>query len=180
MLAALLPGPAWGEGGQPAHIPAPRGERFHGIVQATDPFAVMDAFVGVPYRVLGAINQRGLFTNFEEQHLLYDSPGVNCSGLVLGAARFLLQDNVSIDTAIADRQFNSQPNSPLGKEWDYGWDLVFNLTQGMPRRILMPTPPDGLALASVESFDEALAGFDGLSLRGFNLQDMDAWKAVLP
>ena len=68
-----------------------------------------------------------------------------------------------------DRKGDSGPGSPRGQDWDFGYDLILNITDGLPRRVLLPdgTTPDP---------DVA----DPAQLRGFPLHDDAAWNAVLP
>lgn len=138
------------------------------VAEKTDPVEVADTHLRIPYRDDGVLDSRGNFTTFAHQEELFDSPGLNCSGLVVSVCRFLFNTNWDLQSVTRDRQGNSGMASPLGKDWDFGWDLVLNLTEGTKRRLLMP---DGREYAP-----EAV---DGLTMRGFSLHDERAWRAVL-
>ena len=140
-----------------------------GIADKTDPLEIADTHLGIPYRDDGALDHSGHFTTFAHADRVLDTPGLNCSGLVLSVSRFLFNKNWSLEQAVRDRLGNSGPNAALGQDWDFGWDLVLNLTEGTPRRVIMP---DG----SNPSLDNA----DGTTLRGLDLHDEEAWARVLP
>jgi len=138
------------------------------IAEKTDPVAIADTHVGIPYRDDGTLDDRGYFTTFAHPDQVMDSPGLNCSGLVVSVARFLFNKNLTLQEVTRDRLGNSGPNSALGKDWDFGWDLIFNITDETQRRVIMP---DG----SHPSWE----GTDGTTLRGFDLHDLAAWQRVL-
>jgi hypothetical protein len=108
------------------------------ISEKTTPKDIADTHLGIPYRDDGVLNNEGQFTTFNRPDRIYPSPGMNCSGLVLSVSRFLLNKNFSLTAVTRDRQNNSGPGSPLGKDWDFGLDLILNLTEGIPRRVVMP------------------------------------------
>jgi hypothetical protein len=139
-----------------------------GIDSKTDPVEIADTHLGIPYRDDGAIDGRGYFTTFDRPDRFYDSPGLNCSGLVVSAARFIFDKNFTLEEVTKDRLNNSGDNSSYGKDWDFGWDLILNLTDGRQRKVIMP---DGR--------DYPLDGTDGMMLRGFDLHDTAAWQRVL-
>jgi cell wall-associated NlpC family hydrolase len=132
----------------------------------------LDALIGLPYRADGALDSSGRYTLFEKPTLFFDTPGLNCSGFVLAAARILLGVNVTLDQAARDRAGNSGPQSPLGEDWDYGYDLIGNITEGWQRFVLLP---DAMLGPTPDPLDTA----DGRSLRGFALHDEAAWDKVL-
>jgi hypothetical protein len=140
-----------------------------GIAKKTDPVDIADTHVGIPYRDDGTLDEQGHFTVFSDPESSFDTPGLNCSGLVLSISRFLFNKNWGLDEATKDRLGDSGENSPMGKDWDFGWDLVLNLTEGRGQRIVMP---DG-ANYSVDNNN-------GMTLRGFDLHDQNAWSKVLP
>jgi hypothetical protein len=70
--------------------------------------------------------------------------------------------------ATRDRLGDSGDDAPFGKDWDFGFDLVLNLSDGLPRTALLP------------AHDQAVDGLDGQRLRGFAFDDVAAWKQVLP
>jgi hypothetical protein len=139
-----------------------------GIGEKTDPLEVADTHLQIPYRDDGAVDSGGRFTTFAEPANFFSAPGLNCSGLVVSVCRFLFDRNWTIEEVTRDRQGNSGPNSSLGKDWDFGWDLILNLTDGTARRVVMP---------DAGNYD--LEKADGLTLRGFDLHDEVAWHHVL-
>jgi len=138
------------------------------IADKTDPMAIADTHLGIPYREDGALDSNGHFTTFADTGRFFDSPGLNCSGLVVSVSRFLFDKNWTLEEVTRDRQGNSGAGSALGKDWDFGWDLVMNLTEGHSRRVIMP---DGKSYP-VEKYD-------GTNLTGFDLNDMQAWRQVV-
>ncbi|MGC8658032.1 MAG: hypothetical protein ACP5U1_03065 [Desulfomonilaceae bacterium] len=139
-----------------------------GIADKFDPVQVADTHLGIPYRDDGAIDDQGRFTTFAHPDHFFDTPGLNCSGLVLSISRFLFDRNWTLAEATRDRQNNSGPGAPLGKDWDFGFDLIQNLTDGVEHRVIMP---DGKPVD--------LSKEDGLSFRGFRLDDRNAWMKVI-
>ena len=111
---------------------------------------------------------KGHFTTFDRPDRFFETPGLIAAAWWFQSSRFLFDKNWTLEEVTRDRQGNSGANSPLGKDWDFGWDLIFNLTEGKPRRIIMPEP----GITTVE-------GSDGMSLRGFDLHDSAAWQKVL-
>ncbi|MFH1113367.1 MAG: hypothetical protein V1792_05555 [Pseudomonadota bacterium] len=138
------------------------------IAEKTDPFDIADTHLRIPYRDDGALDDKGHFTAFDRQDRVFDTPGLNCSGLVVSVSRFLFNKNWSLTEVTKDRQGNSGSDSSLGKDWDFGLDLILNLTEGRKRRVVTP---DGVELP----FDK----LDGLNNRGFDLHDAGAWRKVL-
>lgn len=157
-------------------VPRAHGEKIYapdylwqrGIAEKTDPIDIADAHLGIPYRDDGALDSEGRFTTFEDPSRIFPTPGLNCSGLVLSVSRFLYDRNWTLDEVMRDPQGNSGPTSPLGKDWDFGLDLILNISAGTARRVLMP---DGK--------EHKVESFDGLNARGFDLHDRAAWRAVL-
>ena len=149
-------------------IPTPSYLAAKKINQKKAPIEIANCFLRIPYRRDGTLDERGRFTTFERPDRVFRTPGLNCSGLVLSLWRYLSGENITIDEARRDRQGNSGPDSPLGKNWDFGWDLILNLTEGVNRRVIMPDGRDYHSEAAT-----------GETLRGFNLQDQQAWKRVL-
>ncbi|MEW6140768.1 MAG: hypothetical protein AB1733_21310 [Thermodesulfobacteriota bacterium] len=138
------------------------------IAEKTDPIDIADTHLGIPYRDDGALDNRGNFTTFAQPETLFDTPGLNCSGLVVSVSRFLFNKNWDLRAVSRDQQGNSGDNSRLGKDWDFGWDLILNLTAGTKRRLLMP-----------DGGNHPVEEVDGLTVRGFDLHDQRAWNAVL-
>ncbi len=132
-------------------------------------FLEPDALLGLPYRNDGAIDENGRNTLFANPQATFVAPGLNCSGFVLAAARAVFNANLTLEQAKIDRLNDSGPESPLGQDWDFGLDLILNISEGRPRRVLMPDGPLPLP-----------ADADGQTLRGFALDDPNAWKRILP
>lgn len=138
------------------------------IAEKTDPIGIADTHLGIPYRDDGALDNRGYFTTFSHPDRFFDTPGLNCSGLVLSISRFLFDRNWSLEEVTRDRQGNSGANSPNGKDWDFGWDLILNISEGAPRRVMMP-----------DAQNYPIESADAMTLRGFDLHDATAWRNVL-
>lgn len=130
--------------------------------------AGLDGYLGLPYRDDGALDERGRYTLFADPTRTFDTPGLNCSGFVTAASRDLLSRPVTLETAKRDRQGNSGKGAPLGEDWDFGFDLILNLTDGLPRRAVLP---GGRAV------DPRTA--TGETARGFPIADRAAWADVL-
>jgi cell wall-associated NlpC family hydrolase len=139
------------------------------VARAADPAAALAPLLGTPYRNDGATDPAGKFTLFADPATVFTSPGLNCSGFVVTACRKLLGRPLPLAAIVRDRKGDSGPNSARGQDWDFGYDLICNITDGLPRRVLLP---DGAA----PDPDAA----DAAKLRGFVLHDGAAWAAVLP
>ena len=146
-------------------LPIP--DELPALARAKDLDSVVSALTGVAYRPDGAIDEQGRFTLFAERSRLFKTAGLNCSGFLVEACRFLLGRTVPLDEAARDRLGDSGPGSPHGRDWDFGWDLVLNLSQGLPRRLLLPegktVDPENL---------------DGYAARGFDLHDPETWREL--
>ena len=130
--------------------------------------SIANTFLSIPYREDGTLNRFGNFSTFKEPiDTTYSTPGLNCSGFVLSLSRYLLKKNFVIANAIADIKNDSGNHAIMGKDWDYGWDLIMNLSKDFPRKVIQPG-----------GNNYALNAVDGLSLRGFDLTDLNAWKEV--
>jgi len=138
------------------------------IAEKTDPIEIANTHLGIPYRDDGALDSGGHFTTFADPSKFFDAPGLNCSGLVVSACRFLFDRNWTLEEVTRDRQGNSGPGSEMGKDWDFGWDLIMNLSEGRSRKIMMP---DGKAYPVENS--------DGMTLVGYDLNDLPAWQKVI-
>ena len=138
------------------------------IADKKDPVDIANTHLGIPYRDDGALDDKGHFTTFAQPEEIQDTPGLNCSGLVVSICRYLFNKNWTIKEVMRDPQGNSGLNSPLGKDWDFGWDLILNLTEGRRRRLIAP-----------DRSSYAPENIDALNFRGFDLHDRAAWQAVL-
>jgi hypothetical protein len=113
-------------------------------------------------------DETGRWTFFEHPETTAPSPGLNCSGFVVTAARRLLGRSPTLSEVTRDRLGDSGESAPFGKDWDFGFDLVLNLSEGLPRTALLP------------DHDQAVDGLDGTTLRGFAIDDKAAWGKVFP
>lgn len=120
------------------------------------PQSVLPLFLGIPYRLDGLINDNGQYALFSSPDVGIATPGLNCSGMVLAASRIILDTNIAVADAVQDREGDSGPESTYGQDWDFGFDLVMNVSEGFPRRILLPDGaaiPDRLTGKTAPSFD---------------------------
>ena len=124
--------------------------------------------LAVPYVNDEVRDETGRWTFFEHPETTAPGPGLNCSGFVVTAARQLLGRSPTLAEATRDRLGDSGDDAPFGKDWDFGFDLVLNLSEGLPRVALVPQG------------DQPLEGLDGQALRGFPIDDAAAWKKIFP
>jgi hypothetical protein len=99
----------------------------------------LTSFLRIPYRTDGAVSDDGRWTTWMNSENTLKSPGFNCSGFVLEAVRFILNRNISLAEASFDRDSDSGPDSPLGLDWDFGLDLLLNLSK-VKTEDLLPRP----------------------------------------
>jgi hypothetical protein len=126
------------------------------------------AFLGLPYRTDGALDELGRWTYFARPEIVLDSPGLNCSGFVVAAARKALRRPLPLAAMLRDRNHDSGPGAPGGKDWDFGFDLVLNVSEGLARKVLLP-----------EGRIDLPKDADGRNLRGVALDDAAAWEKIL-
>ena len=119
--------------------------------------------VGIPYVDDAGLDERGRWTRFSRPDLVLERPGLNCSGFLVAAARRLLNYQGTLPQAGRDRLGDSGPGARGGPDWDYGWDLVLNLSEGHRRQWLLP------------GGDQPAPGTSARSLPGFRVQDREAW-----
>ncbi len=161
LLALMLVGCA------KTNIPDPRGlgpaPRY-----CADPVDVLSYLEGIPYQGDAAVNRDGEFTFFAQPEIFLKKPGLNCSGFTVAASRYYFNRNYNLADVTLDRLADSGPDSPYGQDWDFGYDLVLNVTEGLKRRAVLP-------------FGETAVIEDnnGMTLRGFELSDRTAWADVL-
>ncbi|CCO25443.1 hypothetical protein [Maridesulfovibrio hydrothermalis] len=132
------------------------------------PESILSFFEGIPYRGDGAINRFGDFTLFAQPDTRFEKPGLNCSGFTVAASRYFLKRNFALADMTIDRLADSGVGAADGQDWDFGYDLILNVTQGMERKVMLPYGKT----ASIKDND-------GMSLRGFNLHDRAAWADVI-
>ena len=147
-------------------IPVPTALRYS-IGFDDPPEKILNAFLGVPYRVNGAINNKGQYVSFNQNDHIYQTAGLNCSGFVLEASRFLLQKNMSIEQVKIDRNNDSSMDSPYGVDWDFGWDLILNIAEGTSAQFLLP-----------EGQVTAPSLVTAFSPRGFDLHKPETWQEL--
>jgi cell wall-associated NlpC family hydrolase len=90
-------------------------------------FEYLDAFLRIPYRKDGAVSDDGRYTVWADPDKTFKSPGLNCSGFMVAAARFLLGANFTLEEGKRDALSDSGKDSPLGEDWDFGLDTALNL-----------------------------------------------------
>ncbi len=175
LLVFLFAAPAGAEKPWPQKngIPVPKSEgavekTTRALFKAKTPEEIMGVFLGVPYRADGCIDETGRYTLFAAPDTIFETPGLNCSGFVLEASRLLLKKNFTLAEATRDRRADSGPDADLGEDWDFGWDLIMNISEGSTRIMLLP---------GNKTLDPAKA--TGLEPLGFDLHDAATW-AELP
>lgn len=135
--------------------------------QPTNPVKKLQKLLGTAYREDGAQDFAGNYVTFSSPTTTFKTPGLNCSGFVLSACRLLFKQNITIQAVIQDRLKDSGSRSRQGKDWDFGWDLIFNLTEGHPRRIM-----------TISGYQPFVGS--GNTLKGFALNDREAWRHLIP
>ena len=149
--------------------PLPRNISLPAPLAACTPEQILPQLLGIPYRGDGVVNDNGQYIIYARPETLLPTPGLNCSGLTIEAARLLLRDNIPLEDSVIDRLGDSAETSPLGHDWDFGWDLIMNISEGYPRSMLLP---GGAAIDPVKS--------TGLSPRGFDIHGKGTWEELLP
>jgi hypothetical protein len=147
---------------------SPKGLNYK-IAADSPPEKILQAFIGIPYRVNGAINENGSYTLFTQPELNFKTAGLNCSGFLLAASRFLLNKNISLSQAMTDRLQDSGDNSPYGLDWDFGWDLIMNISEGLPAKFILPND---------QTLDRAEIGVSGFAPRGYDLHAAETWPEL--
>jgi hypothetical protein len=92
---------------------------------------------------------------------------LNCSGFILAASRLLFRENIPLAVATRDRLGDSGAGATLGQDWDFGWDLILNISENLERTLLLP----GGAVA-----DPAVG--NGLAPLGFDLHSPETWQEL--
>ena len=137
-------------------------------VLPTQPEVLLQDLLGVPYVDDAVLDERSRWTTFTHPEATLTGPGLNCSGFTIACARRLLNYTGTVDDATRDRLGDSGRDAKRGRDWDFGWDLILNLSEGHRRRVILP---EGEA---------PIQGADGLTLRGFAMNDPACWQRVLP
>jgi len=115
-----------------------------------------NVFLGIPYRADGVINDDGHYATFKSPDKPLPTPGLNCSGFVLVVSRLILNKSISLSQAVRDRENDSGPGSPFGHDWDFGFDLIMNCSDGARRTVLFPkgdTTPEKLTGFTAPAWD---------------------------
>ncbi|WP_051258186.1 hypothetical protein [Desulfovibrio cuneatus] len=167
LLAVLQPAPALAQNQPPKQAPIPAGIHLPGP-NAT-PEQILESLVGIPYRIDGTTDEFGNYTLFAQPNERFASPGLNCSGLVLTASRLLLRTNFTLHEVMVDRLNDSYQGAPLGHDWDFGWDLIMNISERFPRTLLLP---------GNKTMDPAKT--TGSTPHGFDLAKKETWHELMP
>lgn len=135
-------------------------------VQAIQDFgARLVPFLGIPYVEDGAQDANGQWRTFANPSPR-NSAGLNCSGFLVAAARPLLGFRGTLEDAARDRLGdNAKGATP---DWDFGWDILLNLSEGHVRQWVTPG-----------GFRPVQDGEANLEL-GFPVPDEAAWTRLLP
>jgi hypothetical protein len=126
------------------------------------------SLLGIPYIEDGVPDESGHWSTFTHPERRLDHPGLNCSGFVVAAARRILKTRLTLAQMTRDRLGDSGEGARLGKDWDFGWDLILNLSDNRPRRWFLP---EGT---------EAVETRDGRNPRGFHIQEGEGWAKLFP
>lgn len=135
---------------------------------SADAEALLAPLVGVIYRPDGVSTPEGRCTLFADEAATFPTPGFNCSGFVLEASRALLGSRTTVAEAKRDRLNDSGPSSVHGEDWDFGWDLVLNITEG--RRRVYLNPAGGTADPSL---------LNGFQAKGFDIHAKGVFDSLL-
>ena len=121
----------------------------------------LKSFLGAPFRVDGALNLKGQWVTFNQPDIPADSAGFNCSGFTVAAARRLLCRDFDLTEVSYDRAGDSGEGAVFGQDWDFGLDIILNLAQDYPHRLL---PEVDLSKPPFESMASGRAMGLGVSL----------------
>jgi hypothetical protein len=149
------------------HIPDPRG-LGPAPKNCSRPVDILNYFETIPYRDDAAVSSEGDFTFFAEPGVFLKKPGLNCSGFTVSASRYYFNRNFNLTDTTIDRLADSGPDSPYGEDWDFGYDLILNITEGLPRKVVLPYGQNAV-----------IEDGNGMTLRGFKLSDRTAWADVV-
>ncbi|MFN8010141.1 MAG: hypothetical protein U0P81_01935 [Holophagaceae bacterium] len=158
LRSACLAAATWAAWAQPAERPAGPDLR---------------PLLGIPYVDDAVTDGRGRCVTFRAPDVPLPRPGLNCSGFVVAAARRLWGYAGGPREAARDRAGDSGPGAALGEDWDFGYDLALNLTEGRSRRWLTPagelpaaTPALALQAWPVRGPEGWRRAFEGLGRNG--------------
>lgn len=136
---------------------------------AQTPLAKMECFRGTLYRADGVLDEQGRWTTWADQSKEFSTAGLNCSGFTIAISRSIWGQTLSLNEAKHDRLNDSGPGSAKGEDWDFGLDLILNLTDELPRR-LIPDPYENQNLDSLS--------WNAVDLRGLDI-DSDKFPHML-
>lgn len=124
-------------------------------LRAQHPEDALTLFLGIPYRPDGMINDFGQYALFRTPDTPLPLPGLNCSGFVLAASRLLTRTNIPTADAVRDRLNDSGPASPLGHDWDFGFDLIMNIAEAAHGALVLPhgDVPAGISGRNAAAWD---------------------------
>jgi len=107
----------------------------------SNPLGILNSFLGLPFRIDGVISDQGYWTTWQNPEKKLNSPGLNCSGFTISAARYILNDNFPLQTLKRDLFNNSDSQAKCGEDWDFGLDIILNLATSSPNQFrLLPNP----------------------------------------
>ena len=131
---------------------------------AVTPLSTMECYRGIPYRPDGALDEYGRWTIWADQNQEFTSAGLNCSGLTAAISSSIWKHTFSLDAAKYDRLGDSGADSTMGEDWDFGLDLILNLTDSLPRQLI----PDPYSHQPVDS-----RSWNALDLRGVDVDSSE-------
>jgi hypothetical protein len=137
-----------------------------GVARAPDLGARLRPLLGRPYGADAVTDAKGRTVTFADPERALPAPALNCSGFLVEAARRVLGFAGSPADAARDRRGDSGPAAARGLDWDFGYDLALNLSEGRPRRWITA---EGPAPASAEA----------ARLAAWRVQDEAAWQGAL-
>ncbi|MDR1677842.1 MAG: hypothetical protein LBS44_05555 [Deltaproteobacteria bacterium] len=125
--------------------------------EGADRETVLQVFMSLPYREDGVVTDDGRWATWNAPDHTLTGPGFNCSGYLLEVIRHLSHRNISLNEANFDRGGDSGPDSEYGLDWDYGLDIILNLSGANFSQLIPPSPdnthqinskgrPEGLGL----------------------------------
>ena len=83
-----------------------------GIAEKSNPVDIADAHLRIPYRDDGVLDENGYFTTFARKDIHFDSPGLNCSGLVLSVCQ--LEQDTRFHSVGHDHPHHARSGYPSG------------------------------------------------------------------
>ncbi|GMO56653.1 MAG: hypothetical protein Ta2D_01740 [Rickettsiales bacterium] len=108
------------------------------IAKADKVESILNSFIGIPYRNDGATGAFGQYTLFSNQKQVFKNAGFNCSGFVLEAFRSITNEELSLDEVKVDNFNDSGKKAKMGEDWDFGYDLILNITDKFKLKLLLP------------------------------------------